>query len=115
MSNSEEKGIDTVPLFAGLTRPASIFGLPLNAFVFNMVFVAILFFATKNIFLIFIVLPSHFFLRFLTDKDVYIFDNLRLRALTKGRCINHKKYNGAVSFSPLSVRKIDLKNDYKEL
>lgn len=113
MSDSEQEGIDTVPLFVGLTRPTSLFGLPLNAFVFNMMFVAILFLMSKNILLIAVGLPTHFILKFLTDKDAHIFDNIRLQGLTKGRCQN--KYFGAVSFSPLGIRKIKSHRDYEEL
>lgn len=108
MSEELNKGIAAYPLFVGLTRPTTLFGLPLSAFVFNMVVIAVLFLATKNVFLILLAIPSHFILRFMTNKDIFIFDNLRLEGITKGRCRNKK--NGIISFSALDVRKLDYKN-----
>lgn len=103
MSNREEEGIRIVPLFVGLTRPTTLFGLPLNAFVLNMMVIIIGYLTTKNFIVLAGGIPTHFILMSLTQKDIHFFDNFRLFGMTKGRCRNKSKWRGSASFSPIEI------------
>ncbi|MBT7443404.1 MAG: hypothetical protein HN790_05495 [Methylococcales bacterium] len=50
---------DQDPLFVALTRPATIFGVPMEGVLFNMMFTSIVFMATTNLFMLILCIPIH--------------------------------------------------------
>lgn len=65
----------TSPLFKGATRPACMFGVPINVFVANvMVFIILGFYIWFP--LLFVAPFTHFWLKTIADKDPQIFSQL---------------------------------------
>lgn len=103
MENSDVD-IDTDPLFVGLTRPATKWGVPLSAFIINVFLTTIVFLAFGNIFLLLIALPVHLILYLVSYNDPYVFDGFFMWFKTSAKCMN-KGFWGAVSYSPLRYKK----------
>ena len=93
------------PLFVGLTRPATIFGIPYEAFVVEFVLVAILFLAVGDIFYLLLIVPLHGVMYLVGGQNHAAFGSLMVWSKTKGRCINTRFWGGAASFSPLASKK----------
>ena len=55
----QDVSVTVDPLFVGLTRPATIFGIPYGAFVVEFVLVAIVFLAVGDIFYLLLIVPLH--------------------------------------------------------
>lgn len=92
------------PLFVGLTRPATIGGVPYFAFVFNMMVTSIAFLGAGNIFVMVIGLPLHGVLYAISADDPNRFYKMWIWVNTIGKCRNRKFWNAA-SFSPLTRKK----------
>ena len=93
------------PLFVGLTRPATLFGIPYEAFVVEFVAIAIIFLATGDIFYLLLIVPLHGILYLVSAQNHSVFGSLMIWTMTKGRCKNTHFWGGAASFSPLASKK----------
>jgi type IV secretion system protein VirB3 len=98
------KDIQTDALFVGLTRPATLCGIPYMAFVIEFIGVTLLFLAVGNPLYLLAGLPVHGLLYLISSSDPGRFDSMALWSKTIGRCRN-SRFWGAASFSPLSTRK----------
>jgi len=76
------------PLFVGLTRPATIFGIPYEAFVAEFVLVAIVFLAVGDIFYLLLIVPLHGVMYLVSGQNHAAFGSLKVWQMTKGQCKN---------------------------
>lgn len=91
-------------LFVGLTRPATMWGIPYMAFVIEFMAVTLIFLAVGNPLYLLLGAPIHAILYLISAHDPNIFHSLYLWVRTFGRCRNRHFWN-ACSFSPLPDRK----------
>lgn len=96
----------TDTLFVGLTRPATMWGIPYTAFVFEFMGSTLVFLAVGNPLYLLVALPIHAILYLITAQDPGAFDPLFMWVKTIGRCRN-SRFWGAASFSPLPMKKWD--------
>ncbi|MEY3201089.1 MAG: hypothetical protein RIR70_639 [Pseudomonadota bacterium] len=96
--------ICTDPLFVGLTRPATIAGIPYAAFVVEIMITTLVFLAVGNPLYLLIAAPIHAILYLVSAHDPGVFHSLLVWTRTSGRCRN-TRFWGAASFSPLPTRK----------
>jgi type IV secretion system protein VirB3 len=94
----------TDPLFVGLTRPATMFGIPYFAFVIEFMVVVIVFLGVGNPLYLLLTVPVHAVLYAISAHDPGIFAGIAMSAKTSSRCVN-KGFWGAVTFSPLRTTK----------
>ena len=94
----------TDPLFVGLTRPATMWGIPYTAFVFEFMGTMLVFLAVGNPLYFLVAIPIHAILYLMTAQDPTVFDALLVWVKSNGRCRN-TRFWGAASFSPLPMRK----------
>lgn len=104
MENSEEQTIVVDPLFVGMTRPATVWGVPYSAVVIEGILVAIIFLAANNPLYLLLAVPIHGVLYLIGAADPGIFDSIFMWAKTNARCLN-LQFWGAASFSPGSMKK----------
>lgn len=91
-------------LFAALTRPPTMFGMPSDAFGILLMAQLLAFMAVQN-FLVLLAFPVLYAIaRTLCAKDPRMFRYLMLAAQTKGRGMNRALWSGS-SYSPLRFRK----------
>jgi len=103
---AESEALITVePLFVGLTRPATLYGIPYFAAVLEFMLVTIGFLAAGNPLSLLIAIPIHGVLYLISSADNNIFADIALWGKTNSLCQN-KRFWGAVSFSPLGTKKI---------
>lgn len=103
MENSE-KGIEIDPLFVGLTRPATMWGVPYFAFVIEFMATTLIFLAIGNPMYLLVAAPIHAVLYLVSANDPGAFDSIFMWMQTNARCQN-SRFWGAASFSPVSVKK----------
>lgn len=96
--------ICTDPLFVGLTRPATMWGIPYMAFVIEFMATTLVFLAVGNPLYFALALPIHAVLYLVSASDPGIFGAIYLWMKTTGRCRN-TRFWGAASFSPLAIGK----------
>lgn len=102
---AEDNEVITVdPLFVGLTRPATLYGVPYFAAVFEFMVTVIFFLIHGNPLSLLIIIPVHGILYLISAADSNIFNAIALWANTNSRCQN-RLYWGAASFSPLPKKK----------
>lgn len=94
----------TDQLFVGLTRPATIWGVPYIAFVVEFMAIALIFLAIGNPVYLLIGVPIHGVLYLISANDPGIFSSIYIWMKTIGRCRN-TRFWGAASFSPLKSKK----------
>lgn len=94
----------TDPLFVGLTRPATMWGVPYHAFVIEFMVVVLIFLAVGNPLYLLLTAPVHGVLYLISANDPGIFSSIFNWMKTIGRCRN-TRFWGAASFSPLPTRK----------
>lgn len=94
----------TDPLFVGLTRPATIWGIPYIAFVIEFMATTLIFLAVGNPLYLALAVPIHAVLYLISAHDPGVFASIFLWLKTTGRCRN-SRFWGAASFSPVAVRK----------
>ena len=104
MESGQEAAVTVDPLFVGLTRPATAFGIPYEAFVAEFVLVAIVFLAVGDVFYLSLALPLHGVLYLVCGHNHAAFGSLRAWSMTRGRCAN-AGFWGSASFSPLASTK----------
>ncbi len=101
---NEERDVYVDPLFVGLTRPATVWGVPYGGFVAEFMVVTIIFLAVGDPFYMLLVIPVHAILYLVSAHDPNVFRSWMMWLQTNGRCKNTKHW-GAVSFSPLPTKK----------
>lgn len=94
----------TDPLFVGLTRPATIWGIPYTAFVVEFMVTTLIFLAVGNPLYLLLAAPIHGVLYLISAHDPGVFSSILVWMKTIGRSRN-SRFWGAASFSPLPMRK----------
>ncbi|GLQ00594.1 hypothetical protein GCM10007891_24470 [Methylophaga thalassica] len=101
---AEDNEIITVdPLFVGLTRPTTLYGVPYFAAIFEFMVTVIFFLIHGNPLSLLIIIPVHGVLYLISAADSNIFSAIALWANTSSRCQNRMHWSG-VSFSPLRLK-----------
>lgn len=101
---AEHEDIVTDDLFVGLTRPATIFGIPYFASVIELMGIGIVFLASGNPLWLALAIPSHAVLYLISASNPAAFANIFAWLQSAGRCLN-RSFWGAASFSPATVKK----------
>jgi len=96
--------ITTDVLFVGLTRPATVWGVPYIAFIIEFIVVTIIFLAVGNPLYMALILPLHAVMYLISSNDPGVFNSIFVWVQTTGRCRN-SRFWGAASFSPLPMKK----------
>jgi len=96
------RGLAEETLFVAVTRPAMVQGVPLTAFVLNIMVAMIAFVASANLLWLVIGVPIHFACQLGCRYDYNIFRLLQLWLETKGKSLNKDRWGGS-SVSPLPV------------
>ena len=91
-------------LFVGLTRPATMWGIPYVAFILEFMATTLIFLAIGNPLYLLLAVPIHGILYLISASDPEVFNSSFIWMKTSGRCRN-VRFWGAVSFSPLSTKK----------
>ena len=102
--DADTDDINTDVLFVGLTRPATMWGVPYIAFVIEFMAVTLIFLAVGNPFYLLLVLPVHGVMYLISANDPGIFNSIFIWMKTTGKCRNSRFWGGA-SFSPLPMKK----------
>ena len=102
MADNNDIHID--PLFVGLTRPATVLGIPYIAFVIEFVSVTLVFLGVGNPLYMLLCVPIHGILYLISANDPGVFNSIYLWMRTLGRC-RTSRFWGAASFSPLASKK----------
>lgn len=105
MEDSEEL-IQVDTLFVGMTRPATVWGVPYTAVALESMITAIIFLGAGNPLYLLLVLPIHGVLYLVGSSDPGIFDTMGVWVQTTARSTN-KRFWGAASFAPGKTKKWD--------
>lgn len=100
-----EKNVDDITediLFVGLTRPATVAGIPFGAFVIEIMAIGILFIAVLDPLYLLLGVPVHAILYLVSSHDPGIFHSMYVWTQTIGKCLN-TRFWGAASFSPVAT------------
>lgn len=100
MNENSQEDLCSDPLFVGLTRPATIWGIPYTAFVIEFMATTLIFLAVGNPVYLAIAVPIHGILYLICAADIGVFSSIVVWMQTIGRCQN-SGFWGAASFSPL--------------
>jgi len=109
MAESEEF-ITVDPLFVGLTRPATLYGIPYFAAVLEFMIVTIAFLAVGNPLSLLAIVPVHGILYLVSSADNNIFAAIALWSKTNALCQN-RYFWGVVTFSPLAIKELKKETD----
>jgi type IV secretion system protein VirB3 len=101
---TDDEDVTTDPLFVGMTRPTTMFGIPFTAFVIELMTTVLIFLAVGNPIYLALGLPIHAIMYLVSVNDPGAFDSIYIWMITSGKCMN-TFFWGAKSFSPLSVKK----------
>jgi type IV secretion system protein VirB3 len=104
MEGSDDVLIQVDPLFVGMTRPATVWGVPYTAVAMESMAIAIIFLAIGNPLYLALVVPVHGVLYLVAASDPGVFDTMKLWATTAGRCVN-RRFWGAATFAPGKLKK----------
>lgn len=96
--------VRTDVLFVGLTRPATMWGIPYAAFVLEFIGTTLVFLAIGNPLYLLLAVPLHGVLYLVSSNDPGAFDSIFMWLKTIGRSRN-TRFWGAASFAPLSHKK----------
>lgn len=94
----------TDELFVGLTRPATIWGVPYTAFVIEFMVTTLVFLAIGNPLYLLLGAPIHGVLYAISASNPKAFGALLIWIATIGRC-RTSRFWGAASFAPVSYKK----------
>lgn len=94
----------TDELFVGLTRPATVWGVPYSAFVIEFMATTLVFLAVGKPLYLLLAVPIHAVLYAISAHDPRAFDALFVGLKTLGRSRN-TRFWGAASFAPITHRK----------
>ncbi len=104
MDGTQNLGIQTDPLFAGVTRPAMAFGVTYSALLVNGITTIELFLLTKNLVWLLVCVPIHGMFWLVCTNEPRFFDLLFLWGRTRGPGIlGNARFWRANSYSPLSI------------
>jgi len=103
----ETQDVYTDTLFVGLTRPATMWGVPLHAFAFEFMATVIVFLGVGNPIYLLAGIPIHAIIYLISVHDAAIFGMFFVWVQTSGRCVNASFWK-AVSFSPLPLKRWDV-------
>lgn len=103
MEGSDDVLIQVDPLFVGMTRPATVWGVPYTAVAIESMLVAIIFLAVGNPLYLLLVLPMHGVLYLVAATDPGVFDTMQLWMQTSAKCLN-RRFWGAATFAPGKVK-----------
>ena len=92
------------PLFVGLTRPATVGGIPYFAAVLEFMATVMVFLAVGNPLYLVMGVPLHGVLYLISASDPWAFDTIFAWLKTTSRCRN-TRFWGSASFSPLPMKK----------
>lgn len=92
------------PVFKGCTRPACLFGVPIQPLIVVVGLIGLVAFWTKMIPLLFLAIPAIFIMRTLTKNDDQTFNQMGIRLKTRRQNHNGRFWN-ACSFQPCSYQK----------
>lgn len=104
MSGGAQNDVYLDVLFVAMTRPATMWGIPLTAFVIEFMATTLIFLAIGNPLYLALALPIHAILYLMSSNDPGVFNSLFLWMKTIGRSLN-TGFWGAASFSPLETKK----------
>jgi type IV secretion system protein VirB3 len=102
--DQDDDGLEPDPLFVGMTRPATVMGIPYVAFVILIMVTAIVFLFVGNPLYLMLGLPVYAILYMVSASNPFIFGSWWAWAITLGRSRN-QGFWGSRSFSPLRVKK----------
>jgi len=91
-------------LFVGMTRPATVWGVPYTAVAMESMAVAIIFLAAGNPLYLLLAVPMHGILYLVGSSDPGVFDSIMVWVQTAARCMN-SRFWGAASFAPGKANK----------
>lgn len=100
----DDSTVSVDDLHVGLTRSATMWGVPLKPLLFSMVAVAAVFTASGKLFTLLAALPAFGVLRLLSASNPRIFAELAAWSRVHMRC-NNRLFWGAASFSPRRINK----------
>jgi type IV secretion system protein VirB3 len=100
----EQEDVITDDLFVGLTRPATIAGIPYHAFVAEMMVTALIFLAVGNPLYLLLAAPVHAILYLISSSNPRVFSEIAIWMTVNSRCLN-SRFWGATSFSPRRTKK----------
>ena len=104
MSNPrEEEDVTTDDLFVGLTRPATMWGIPYIAFVIEFMATTLVFLAIGNPLYLLLAAPIHALLYLISASNPRVFNEMAIWMTVNSRCVN-ARFWGATSFSPRATR-----------
>ncbi len=101
---NEQQDVYTDPLFVGLTRPATMLGIPFHAFVIEFMATVLIFLAVGNPLYLALAVPIHVILYLISAANPSVFNSIFVWMKTSARCLN-TRFWGAASFSPLPTKK----------
>lgn len=101
---ADEEGLTPDPLFVGMTRPATVWGIPYGAFVVLIMVTAIVFLFIGNPLYLALGAPVYAILYMVSANNPYVFGSWWAWTVTLGKSRN-QGFWGSRSFSPLSVKK----------
>lgn len=99
------RDIYTDPLFVGLTRPTTVWGVPYGALIAELLAVAVIFIGIGNPLYLLLAVPIHAVLYLVSAHDPGIFSSMGVWLITNARGNHNAGFWKAVSFSPLSTKK----------
>lgn len=102
---AENQDVTTDILFVGLTRPATVLGVPYLAFVAELMATAIIFLAFGNPLYLLCGVPLHGVLFLVSSHDPGVFLSIWVWLKTSGRCNRNARFWGSTSCSPVTTRK----------
>lgn len=100
----EQDHIHTDELRVGLTRPATVAGVPLKPLLLGMGAVGMAFMASGHLATLLLALPLFGILRLVSAANPRIFAELAAWSRVHARCRN-RRYWGAPSFAPRATRR----------
>lgn len=103
MSELNQDGLEVDELYLGMTRPATVLGVPLTAFVAEVLVVALIFLAIGNVIWLALFAPIHAVLFLISSTDPGRFSSWAMFIKTFGRSTNWLFWK-ATSFSPLRLK-----------
>jgi type IV secretion system protein VirB3 len=100
----EQEDVITDPLFVGLTRPATMWGIPYHAFVVEFMVTTLVFLAVGNPLYLLLAAPIHAILYLISSSNPRVFSEIAIWMTVNSRCMNSRFWGGA-SFSPRKTKK----------
>jgi type IV secretion system protein VirB3 len=100
----EEEDVITDDLFVGLTRAATILGIPYAAFVVEFMATTLIFLGVGNPLYLLMALPIHGILYLISANNPRVFGEIAVWMAVNSRCVNARYWGGA-SFSPRRTQK----------